>query len=570
MIMIYAYDQWAQMPTKDIYDTYMMAMAINAAKDKYDERKKDLKDFEDKYADFYSPIQGDMTEYKNMMDNVRNVIDSAYERGIDVLRSPEGAAIIRQAQKMVDPNRVNFMKQRAENAAKWYANRDKLRAAGTYNEDFINSIGGSPEDWKSDFIGTTEVSPYLDYEQKYGHLFDKMGFEYDPEESAKHPGMLVSTKNKARMHDILSTAKTDLVNDPQYQYDLARMEAAIKEANPNVSNEDAVKQAVQALDNEIVERNYKGGMQMTEDPIAKEQRSYNNQVKLENLRYKHQKDLQGDKNKGETSYGLTLFTRGVKHSMTSTDPVVNQKSAYDFGRRVVASTNPQAALSMATGILPTRVGMANFNANVAGKVNAAFNSRYGRQNVETQQVFNNRFDKSQIVNGLVRLDESMYSRLYDPEEIYTNTLGYPSQNVYHTNTGRTASFASKTYTKSDAENGLCTSNDVGARMPVDVVVVGGDYTAPTKKHNYEQFVWVDLIRADGSKQRKGFKIYETDSVATIPDADGDEIAPYGYNLTPSQRSSNWWSQEDNRQNAAAGLGSASLHRGQDIILDTNM
>jgi hypothetical protein len=34
----------------------MMAIAINAAKDMYDEKKKDLKEFEDKYSDFYSPF----------------------------------------------------------------------------------------------------------------------------------------------------------------------------------------------------------------------------------------------------------------------------------------------------------------------------------------------------------------------------------------------------------------------------------------------------------------------------------------------------------------------------------
>jgi hypothetical protein len=34
--MTYAYDNYIQLPTVDLYDTNMMAMAINAAKDMYD------------------------------------------------------------------------------------------------------------------------------------------------------------------------------------------------------------------------------------------------------------------------------------------------------------------------------------------------------------------------------------------------------------------------------------------------------------------------------------------------------------------------------------------------------
>jgi len=99
----------------------------------------------------------------------------------------------------------------------------------------------------------------MDYERKYGHLFDKMGYEYDPEESAKHPGMMVMTKNRSRMHDILSASRPDMANDPQYKYDLAK----IKAANPGISD----KEAIARLEDEIVNRNYKGGMEIKEDPI---------------------------------------------------------------------------------------------------------------------------------------------------------------------------------------------------------------------------------------------------------------------------------------------------------------
>jgi len=192
-----------------------------------------------------------------------------------------------------------------------------------------------------------------------------------------------------------------------------------------------------------------------------------------------------------------------------------------------------------------------------GVLNSAFINRYGRKNVETQQAFNNRFDQNQIVDGLVVMDESMLPRLYHPQEVYTNTLGYPTKNVVHTN-------------KTTLENFMNKKDKDGNRLPVNIVVKGGDYTAPTKKHNYEQFVDVVLIRADGAKQNMEFKIYETDPVATTPDKDGDQIAQGGYSFLPSQNSTGWWAQEDHRQNNAAGLAAGKVIQQQGEVLDTNM
>jgi len=36
LIMVYAYDRGMQLPVLDIYDTGMMQMAVNAAKDMYE------------------------------------------------------------------------------------------------------------------------------------------------------------------------------------------------------------------------------------------------------------------------------------------------------------------------------------------------------------------------------------------------------------------------------------------------------------------------------------------------------------------------------------------------------
>ena len=269
--MVYAYDQWAQMPTKDLYDSQMMLAAIQTAKDMYDKGEQAIKDFKKEYSDFYSPIQSDMDWYRdNVTGKIQNTLNSLYASGIDPTRSAEGRSIVKQAIDSIDPTQINFRKQRAVNAIEWQKNADKLKQENKFNRDFSNAIGESPENWSEDYIGNTSPTPYMDYESKYGHLFKDMDYEYDPVVSAQIPGMIAMTKNKSRMRDILSVNKQDLINDPQYQYDLQKIKDAIK-YNPdlqNLSDEQIDAMSQQLLDNEIVQRNYKGGMKLETDPYS--------------------------------------------------------------------------------------------------------------------------------------------------------------------------------------------------------------------------------------------------------------------------------------------------------------
>lgn len=279
--MIYAYDQYTPLPVQSIYDTQMMLASVGAAKDMYEKGLQEMKDFKNEYGKFLSPIAKDMEWYdKNVTGKVRDAINTMYANGIDPIRSAEGRAALSRIINSIDPAAVNFRKQRAANALAMQKNIDELKAKNLYNKAFSKSLGEDPNDWAEDFIGTTSATPYMDYEQKYGHLFDKMGFEYDEAESKKHPGMIVMTKNKDRMRNILSSNRQDLANDRQYQYDLNNIAAQIAAANPTMSPQDVVKQATTALENEIIERNYKGGMQIEQDPVY-----------MENVRYSHDRTL---------------------------------------------------------------------------------------------------------------------------------------------------------------------------------------------------------------------------------------------------------------------------------------
>lgn len=61
--MIYAYDDWVQLPVRDLYDTNMMQMAISAAKDMYEKGQNQVTDFYKQYGDFTSPFAKDMARY---------------------------------------------------------------------------------------------------------------------------------------------------------------------------------------------------------------------------------------------------------------------------------------------------------------------------------------------------------------------------------------------------------------------------------------------------------------------------------------------------------------------------
>ena len=134
--MTYAYDNWIQLPTRDLYDTQVMAMAINAAKDMYEKGEQRIKDFNTAYGDFVTPIQADQDWYnQNVTGKVRDTINNLYARGIDPLRSAEGRAIVAQLVNNIPVGQVAKLRSSAKNAEEYLKNRGKLEAAGLYNPD---------------------------------------------------------------------------------------------------------------------------------------------------------------------------------------------------------------------------------------------------------------------------------------------------------------------------------------------------------------------------------------------------------------------------------------------------
>lgn len=197
--MVYAYDQWAQMPVKDLYDTQIMAMSIAAARDMYEKGQKQLEDFNNKYGDFMSPIAKDMDWYnQNVTGKVRDTINNLYANGIDPLRSAEGRAAVAQLIYSMPTGEIAKLRQSADAAKEYIKNRGILEAAGKWDPNFerFANQGSMLEDWDTMSNGVwnrtspAELKTLKEvtedwYNQRQAHMLDKAGVEsfnmkYDP------------------------------------------------------------------------------------------------------------------------------------------------------------------------------------------------------------------------------------------------------------------------------------------------------------------------------------------------------------------------------------------------------
>lgn len=532
--MVYAYDQWAQMPVKDLYDTQIMAMAINAAKDMYDKGEQAIKDFRKEYGDFQTQLPEDMKWYQQNFDSAP-FIQNLYDRGIDPLRSVEGRAAIQRWLNSRPYATLNKAKSNAEAYDTYLKNKADLESKGLYDPDleaFVFNV--NPNEFSSAGGDTwTRLSPIqaktlqevTDGIYKGRTLYnlskdevEAFGDKYDPRAT------YLGYSEAAALRDA-GIGVPGLQGSPWLDYykDQARQKVI-------ASGQEPTEQAVQ---NQFIKDVAEANRRYLARPVA----NYDNYVSMRKLaqgdeanRIARMKAEDGDGSKNnKTSMALGLALRGASmYGALSQDPVKWQKDAQDFGRWAASQNN----------ILHTT---AQF-----------FDDRYLMKNASSQQLFLSRFRDGQISDGGVWVDESILPRLYTDVSVKTNTLGYP-ESVVKNNTSGLKEFINA---KDRAGNPL------GVRMYTTTDI----YSSPTKDHNFEQYEDVILKRDDGETRTFKFKIYESDKTKTV-NQNGYDIAPNGYSITPSFTSAPWLVIEDQNMNTAAGLGSETIRRGQGEFID---
>lgn len=228
--MVYANDQWVQLPTRDLYDSQIMAMAINAAKDMYEKGQQEMKDFTKLYGDFYSLVPGRTQEvYDETLGKVRNVVDAIYAAGGDPLRSPEARALISRTINSVNAGKINAYRQEAELAKEYSRNRERAKMEGWYNEDLERyaNKGKTLEEWAPGDGMWTSGAPirFQTMDDIISPLAKSMTPEFDAIRTAQeNNGYDYKTVSEDRIRQMVNDNIDDLINKStigKYYYDQA-------------------------------------------------------------------------------------------------------------------------------------------------------------------------------------------------------------------------------------------------------------------------------------------------------------------------------------------------------------
>lgn len=291
--MIYANDQWIQLPTRDLYDTSVMMASINAAKDMYEKGVQQIKDFKKEYGDFVSPIQADMDWYtQNVTNKVQDTINGLYDNGVDPLRSQQGRAIVARLTNSMPTGTINKLRQSSVAAQKYLDMKAKLIADGKWNPEFENMLTGGKtlDNWSTVRDGMWErQSPgvYQDLNALTYKWFDQLehSFLYKKDGEDWY-GIRDEELNRTMRSQIPDFINSDL---GKYNMHLAKQQL-LQKGVENPTEQQVTEQLMQNIRNANAEK-LKSTKKVNEYDM--ERLRMENAIKLENLRHRHAKALRG-------------------------------------------------------------------------------------------------------------------------------------------------------------------------------------------------------------------------------------------------------------------------------------
>lgn len=219
--MTYAYDQGVQLPVMSLYDNQIMLASIQAAREMYNQRRQDIKEFYDKYDDFYSPIEGAAEEvYNEGIGKIAKGIDDLYKMGIDPLRSREGFGYINKMIRGVDVNKINRRIQEAKDVDEYKKNMAKAIQAGTYNPEMERWLNGGKtlDKWTAADGYWTSTTPgkYTTQDQRIGTLAAAMDPEFDAiKTAAMKDGYDYSTVSDERIRKMIEDNFENFITNDQ-------------------------------------------------------------------------------------------------------------------------------------------------------------------------------------------------------------------------------------------------------------------------------------------------------------------------------------------------------------------
>ena len=412
--MVYANDEWVQVPVMQLYDTGLMQSAINNARYMYEKAEKRMDDFYEKYGEFMSPFQKDMDRYQQIVGGIRKGIDQLYASGEDPLRTASGRAKMAQLIRSVDPAEMSRMKANAKLGYEYLSGIEKARARGEYDEDFENYLltHGGPGLF-NDFSSANGAmwnrpmpGVYKDLNNWTHHLFDNMELSYDDELTKKYPGYLAYTKSRDTMGTIVNNNIAELLKTDLGKYQLDKIMNSIPDSFKG--NKRAA--AIRELQERIIDSNWEEG-----------------QIKLETDPYyyaRYNRRMSGGGSGGggrrtsqQDSYNyLTgVFKRGITNSF-GYDPVTQGEEAANnlMKNQIAFGVSVSKNIPQANGGLKSRE-LQYVNKFTTWEAPEMFSHVVQRQPVNKE--------------GGVYLTPDDISRLHSTSDIVTNTYGYANKRV---------------------------------------------------------------------------------------------------------------------------------------------
>ena len=243
--MIYGQDEPMLFPVADLYDSGMMQMYINAAREQYNQNREDMKEFIKTYGDFMSPFSKDIDWVdQQTRGRVNTAMQYMQDNGIDPLRSAEGRAIIQNVINTTDRAGINMRRTNAKLGEEYLTMKAKMIADGTYNDDYekfmLQKMGLSDFNQFDSSMGMWNRPSPSKY-QDIGAVTSDWTKDLQPEDMGLDPtgryriyGIPEEKIRKAVDPNIPGFLGTDT---GAYAYELARRQLVL-EGNPNPTSQE--------------------------------------------------------------------------------------------------------------------------------------------------------------------------------------------------------------------------------------------------------------------------------------------------------------------------------------------
>lgn len=230
---------------------------VNAMREDYIRQQEEMKQFRKEYGDFYSPIGKDnQLWYAATQQPIKELME---KYGPNLMRSQEGRAMIANALNSVDYGLLSRLKASAANALQYQKALMELKAKGEYSDEYqhwLNQQRGVSnfENWDTSKDGVFAASSpdiYQDLNSVTHSWYDNAERLYKGMEG----GNRVYALDMNDLKNIAQTNAQGFVKTPRGSYEMYQIKDQLKQAYPQLSEEQLNTKASDLLNERVAYAN---------------------------------------------------------------------------------------------------------------------------------------------------------------------------------------------------------------------------------------------------------------------------------------------------------------------------